>query len=287
MLNRESPAVEHPIADAPREQAGQGAERAVEPNAAATSAPDDLDAGQPNLLAPVHRWVWSNPRRRALNLLRFAEVEAAGGRDLVRASETTADPLLRRLFLVHAADEQRHADLFRQQGLTLLRSLAPAERGAASVDWLAPGERGLDDLQVEREGDAALLAFLHLSEKTAAQDFARYIAVLQADPQTREVFQRVLHDEAFHMRYTLAQLRRVAPDTHRKVLWKGRLGRIWKAYLRLAGGLAAVMGSVLLTVQYYLLLPPFALLAKRNARKDPDGWSPIAPQRNGALTQQY
>jgi rubrerythrin len=237
-------------------------------------------------MAPLHRWIWRNPRRRALNLLRFADVEADGGRDLVRAAELTADPVLRRSFLIHAADEQRHADLFRQRGLELLRTTAARPGESASAEWMAPGERGLDDLRVESEQEGALLAFLHLSEKAAAREFAAYAQALSGDPQTRAVFQAVMRDETFHMKYTDGQLRRLAPDPA-ALLWRARLSRLWKAYLRLAGGLAEMIASVILTLQFYLLLPAFALAAKRQARRTPDGWRVIAADRNGRLDRQY
>jgi hypothetical protein len=235
----------------------------------------------------IHWLVWRDPRRRAQNLLRFAEVEADGGRDLVRAAEVTSDPLLRRLFLKHALDEQRHADLFRGRGLALIRTLPPETASGLRADWLAPGERGLDDLRVEDEGDEALLAFLHLSEKAAARDFANYVAVLGGDPPTRAVFEKVLHDETFHMTYTRNQLLRVAPERADRRIWIARLRRFWKAYLRVAAALAGLIGGVMLLLQFYLLLPPFALLARRAAKKEPEGWSPVAPERNGALTGQY
>ena len=239
-------------------------------------------------LSSVHRWVWRDARRRANNLLRFAEVEADGGRDLVRAAEQTQDPLLRRLFLVHALDEQRHADLFRKRGLALMATLPPEAEADSRADWLAPGERGLDDLRVERERDGALLAFLHLSEKAAARDFTHYIAVLDGDPPTREVFEKIVHDETFHMTYTHAQLVRVAPKGHKRLLWMARLRRLWSLYLRFAGALAGVIGAVVLTVQYFILLPPFALLARRAQRRELAGWTPIAPDANGAaLKRQY
>ncbi|WP_332771081.1 ferritin-like domain-containing protein [Phenylobacterium sp.] len=240
-----------------------------------------------SLLSPLHRLVWRDARRRAYNLLRFAEVEADGGRDLVRAAEFTRDPLLRRLFLIHAADEQLHADLFRGRGLALLRTLPAGAQSAFRADWLAPGERGLDDLRVDDAPDDALLAFLHLSEKAAAKDFADYIEVLGADPPTRDVFEKVLHDEAFHMKYTHVQLLRVSPEGHRKLLWRARLGRFWKAYLRLAGALAGAIGTIILTLQYFVLIPLFALIAQHAARREPPGWAPVAPERNGALRRQY
>jgi rubrerythrin len=237
-------------------------------------------------LSIVHWLVWRDPSRRARNLLRFAEVEADGGRDLVRAAEVTADPLLRRLFLKHALDEQRHADLFRGRGLALVRH-APRAAAGLRAEWLAPGERGLDDVRVDEECDESLLAFLHLSEAAAARDFARYIAVLGGDPPTREVFEKVLHDEAFHMSYTRAQLERIAPGSTRTLIWRARLTRFWRAYLRLATALAGLIGGVVLTLQYFVILPPFALAAQRSARREALGWSPIAPSRNGALAGQY
>jgi hypothetical protein len=240
-----------------------------------------------SILSAVHWLAWRDPKRRAENLLRFAEVEADGGRDLVRAAEVTKDPVLRKLFLKHALDEQRHADLFRGRGLALIRTLPAGAASGVQADWLTPGERGLDDLRVEEEGDAALLAFLHLSEAAAARDFANYIAVLGADPPTRQVFEKVLHDETFHMSYTRVQLDRVAPKGARRRIWMARLRRFWKAYLRLASALAGVFGFIVLTVQYYLILPLFAWSSKQAAKKEPAGWNPVAPERNGPLDRQY
>src|SRR5919199_3754299 len=74
------------------------------------------------LLRPIHRWIWGDFDRRVRKLLAFAEVEADGGRDILRAAELTRDPLLRRLYLAHAIDELHHADLFRERSAALLRS---------------------------------------------------------------------------------------------------------------------------------------------------------------------
>ena len=235
------------------------------------------------LLKPLHRWVWADPRRRARKLFRFAETEADGARDLARAAELTRDPLLRRLYFRHAADEQRHADLFAGRGRDLLAT--QGDGGRFEANWLAPGERGLDDLRVEREADESLLAFLHLSENAAAGRFAVYAEVLDADPQTRAVFTRILEDEVFHMTYTRRQLARLSPRKQGLRLWQARAGRVWSAYLRVAAALAAVLGHVFLALQYFFLLPVFALLAKRAARKEAEGFS--GARRPTPLTSQY
>src|ERR1700759_2226710 len=112
------------------------------------------------MLQFLHRWIWRDPERCARKLFTFAETEADGGRDLVRAAELTQDPTLRRLFTVHALDEDRHAQLFRSRGAALSRSLPGRVSTAFQLNWVAPGERGLDDLRVDAGSDASLLAFL-------------------------------------------------------------------------------------------------------------------------------
>src|SRR6185369_17477719 len=121
------------------------------------------------MMQSLHRFVWRDAGRRARKLLDFAETEADGGRDLVRAAELTKDPVLRRLYTVHAADEEKHAALFRGRGAELMRALPASSPAKSQLNWLTPGERGLDDLRVDGKSDASLLAFLHLSEKTAAR----------------------------------------------------------------------------------------------------------------------
>jgi hypothetical protein len=249
-------------------------------------------------LAPLHRWVWRDVDRRARKLIHFAETEAEGGRHLAHAAELTSDPLLRRLFLRHALDEERHAALFRGRGQKLQRQRAVdgksgKKSGGFDADWLAPGERGLasesglDRLQVGGMSDSALLAFLHLSEKAAAERFALYGEMLEDDPETGAVFGNVLRDEVFHMTYTKTQLGRVAPARSRRVLWRARAGRFWRAYLRLAGALAGLLGGLFLTVQYFLLLPWFAIAAKRAARRESGGWHALAAGNQGTLESQY
>ena len=80
------------------------------------------------LMYPLHRWIWRDAHRRARKLFRFGETEADGGRDLARASELTSDPRLRGLYLRHAQDEQRHADMFRQQASAVFVTLGSQRR---------------------------------------------------------------------------------------------------------------------------------------------------------------
>ena len=154
--------------------------------------------------------------------------------------------------------------------------LAEGNHRPLIADWIAPGDRGLDDVRVEDEDAGALLAFLHLSECTAARNFALYSSVLGQDLPTRALFDHILRDEEFHMRYSRAELDRIAPGRRRLLLWKARLRRMWKGYLRLATAIAGMIAAIILTLQYFLFLPPFALLAKRAARREQGGWVEIA-----------
>src|SRR6266567_8716658 len=235
------------------------------------------------MLTPVHRWIWSDTDRRVQKLLRFSETETDGGRDILRAAEVTSDPLLRRLYLEHAIDEFRHGVLFRRRAAALVKVSPWRSNPGFQGDWLTQGGHGLDDLQVDGESDSDMLAFLHLSEKSAASRFTVYRDVMQHDTPTRAVFEEILHDETFHMNYTLTQLVRVEPERHRRHLWRARLSRLWKGYLRLATALAGMMGTLFLTIQYFILLPPFAWLAKSAERRELPGWVPISPERNRLL----
>jgi hypothetical protein len=78
------------------------------------------------------------------------------------------------------------------------------------------------------------------------------------------------------MNYTYTQLTRVSPATYRRHVWHARTKRIWNRYLRVAAAAANVMGNGLLTLIYFVVLPPFAWVAKRAERREPIGWTPIA-----------
>jgi len=238
------------------------------------------------MLRPVHRWIWSDFDRRVRKLLLFAEVETDGGRDILRAAEVPPDPLLRRLYLEHAIDELRHGDLFRERGAALLQSSGPRHRTFFSGTPL-PGGHGLDDLRVEGEPDHRLLAFLHVAEKAAASRFTIYRECVDDDPPTKAIFEQILRDEVFHMNYTYTQLARVSPESYRWQVWRARASRLWNRYLRLAAAIADLIGGAILTVMYFVLLPPFAWMARRAERRTPPGWTPISREHQDSLTSQY
>ena len=48
-----------------------------------------------------------------------------------------------------------------------------------------------------------------------------------------------------------------------------------------------MIGNAILTIMYFLLLPPFAWLAKRAERREQPGWTPIPRDRDESPTSQY
>ncbi len=238
-------------------------------------------------LSPLHRWIWSDAHRRARKLLRFGKTEEEGAHDLARASELTRDARLRRLYLRHARDEQRHAEMFRRRAIGVLLAQSHRPSSSFEANWLAPGERGLDNLRVDPERDDGLLAFLHLSERAAAGRFRVYEKALASDPETQRLFSDILRDEEFHMDYTRRELVRISPRKHGLRLFAARAHRLWTAYLRLASAVAGVLGGLMLVVQYFAVLPIFALLAKRAARREEQGWVTRNAEKSSTLTSQY
>ena len=70
-------------------------------------------------------------------------------------------------------------------------------------------------------------------------------------------------------------------------MWRARASRLWKRYLRVAASLAGLIGILMLTIQYFIVLPPFAWFAKRAERRESRGWTPIPRDRDRSPTSQY
>ena len=124
-----------------------------------------------------------------------------------------------------------------------------------------------------------------MAEKAAAGRFAIYREVVDDDPSTRAIFEEILRDEVFHMNYTYTQLARVLTGILSLAGLEARASRLWKRYLGVAAALANVIGGGVLTVIYFIVLPPFAWLARRASAREPVGWTPIAPTRQRSNSQ--
>jgi hypothetical protein len=235
---------------------------------------------------PIRRWIWRDAKRRARKLLSLGEAETERARDLLRASEMTSDPLLRRLYLEISVAEQRHGAMFRRRGIAILRALPDDSTSRLHTD-VPSRERGPDDLRVDEQADETVLAFVYCSARAAARHFSFYRDVSRGDKPTRAIFEEVVREERFHAERTITQLSLVSPRRYRRALWYARLRRIWKAYLRMASAMGAAIGGFILTIQYFVVLPPFAWLAKCAERREARGWIPTLAQSARSPRRQY
>jgi hypothetical protein len=176
--------------------------------------------------------------------------------------------------------------LFKQRGQALLRT-RPTPATTFFNGTPLPGGHGLDDLRVEDESDPRLLAFLHVAEKAAAGRFEIYRDCVTDDPETHAIFEEILRDEVFHMNYSYAQLNRVSPETSRRRVWAARASRLWKRYLRAIAAVASLIGDVMLTLIYFVVLWPFAWAAQRAERRETPGWQAMSGGRDNSPTSQY
>jgi hypothetical protein len=89
------------------------------------------------------------------------------------------------------------------------------------------------------------------------------------------------------MNYSYQQLGRLAPELQRRHVWRARGRRLWNRYVRVAAGIAGLIGDTLLTAMYFILLPPFAWIARRAERREAPGWRAIPPDRPASPTSHY
>lgn len=236
--------------------------------------------------------VWHDPVRRYRTLLAFSQTEADGGDNLLLAAARVDDEELRGHLLKHADDEVRHARLFKQRAAEVRAEVADA--GAADgahsdKAWDLPsdpnqGERDahgfLDDELLDERGEVSYVAMLHVAELNAEKLFKRFAEQNAHDPGTREVFEKILKDERYHVAYTGMFLDRWRQQGFGaevdRALKASRSSRLMGAWRRLGLRSAAGTSQLLLRVLYLTVLAPFGLLASR--KRAAAGWqAPAVP----------
>ena len=238
------------------------------------------------LLARRYTRVWSDPARKLQTLQGFAATEEDGGRDLELAARRSADPEVRGHFQRHAADELRHAALFRQHADTLRARLARAGQGEVDPARMYDLSRGRRGHEIDAHGffraglcdelgEVAYVAMLHVAEQRAARLFTLHGRLNAADPALAATFEEILRDEKYHVAYTERLLERWrAQGRGREVdegLRSARSSRFLAAWKRLGLRSAGGLVRMLLLLMYWTLLAPFGLAA-RAARPAP-AWS--------------
>jgi len=248
-----------------------------------------------------HRRVWSEPARKLRTLESFAATEEDGGRDLEVAARRAADPDLRAHLARHAADELRHAALFRDHAAELRGALALAARDALeperAYDLARHRSHELDAhgflraALCDEHGEIAYVAMLHVAERRAAELFRIHRDLNRGDPALAATFEAILKDEKYHVAYTERFLERWRAEGRGREVDAGlrlaRGSRFLGAWKRLGLRSATGVSHAVLWAAYWLLLWPFAL-ASRASRRRPalnELAGPVA--RTERITSQY
>ena len=230
----------------------------------------------------VSRVIWRRPERRILKMFDFSFTEEDSFRDMARAAELTSTPELRGKYMLHALDEARHADLFRQRSSRLMNALEhPQQRDAVALAMQARLQGAISlhesyhhNTLFEELGELEFLAFVYVAERRGAQQFRIYRELLQSDPESQVMFNRIMTEEKFHMSYSRQALDKLAQQGRssevRWALLRVRARRYWQAWLRFCRKFANVSNGFLFTTIYLLVLAPTAFLTR--PRLPAGGW---------------
>jgi len=223
---------------------------------------------------------WRLPGWPVRLLTAFSQAERGSFYDMLAAAEATDKPDLRRKYFEHALQESNHHALFKERIAALGGGKTRAERAAEEAGYLNDSGIVGGVTLYERLGELDFLAFVHVAEAQALEQFHVYCDRELPDPDTIHMLRTIMPDEKFHLTYTLRELKRRAKQgEEREVKWalfKVRWRRAWEAWLRFARDFGHFMSTLWLSLIYGLLVPPFRLAA----RLETGGWqSPRADKR--------
>lgn len=218
---------------------------------------------------------WRLPSGPLRLMTQFSQAERGSYYDMLVAAELTGRRDLRRRYLEHALDEGRHAGLF----LGRVQALGGADRTLAVLSdaaYLADaGIQGHETL-FERLGELQFLAFVHVAEADAVEQFQTYLRLGLPDAETAQMLRTILKDEAFHVSYSRAALEpyrlQGRQDEVRHALRTARRHRLLERWKAGAHHLGAVVSTLWLGLFYLVAVGPFSLIERRS----PGGWQ--APQ---------
>lgn len=213
--------------------------------------------------------VWRWPGHAARKLYGFALAEHGSMLDLRLAARVTGSPSRAAAYLRHADDEARHCQMFTKRARQLAReSGRPLE--------LPPPRADCEQLIAEL-GEVDFLAFVHVGEARAIEQFHAYIRYFRRTGRERDatLLETILVDEDRHAAYTRTLLVEVAggEPSARRALRRVRRWELWRRWLR-AGRFLAERVYVVTMVVVYAAAAPLSLLV-RWARPSRSGWRAV------------
>lgn len=188
----------------------------------------------------------------------FAEAERASMIDLVEAAQLTPDAERAALYLRHAEDESRHAQIFLSESRRIAEQHQLASIGPLRVDT---------ESLFRTLGEPAFAAFVALGETRGALQFEAYCDYFEARGETRMValFKRILEDETRHelQARTFTEALSLHP-TRLRIAMRAR--RLRAAYTRQASTLTNTLFS-LFAALLVILFSPLAWVLKHKKPK--------------------
>lgn len=230
------------------------------------------------LLNPI---IWRVPGHGARKLFGFSLAEHGSMLDLANAAHLAPTVERQALYLRHMLDEARHVRMFVTRSAELRAGEGKASLGFPVADT--------EDLFVSL-GEVRFLAFVHLGERRACQQFATYSMWFdrQEDRKSHAMFNAILRDEVRHESYTYALLVELAGSEvrARRALRAAALWEKWRTWRRL-GRFLAERAYFVVMLLIYLVGAPVTRLALASVRR-PGGWtvraaaipsrSPVSPR---------
>lgn len=206
------------------------------------------------LVTPI---VWRIPGHGARKLWRFARAEQGSRIDLLQAARLTTSLRRRALYLRHALDEARHAQMFWRRGNELA--------GAGSPPPVADTEE-----LFARLGELGFLAFVHRGEQRGRRLFEHYARHFgrRGDSRTQALFEGILVDEERHERYTAELLVELAGSeaAARRALRRAAVWEAWRTWRRAGRAIAGSLYTVAM-IAVYVVAGPIAAVASRLGRR--------------------
>lgn len=212
------------------------------------------------------QFAWRLPGGPQRLLTSFSQAERGSFYDMLAAAEQTERRELRRLYIEHALDESRHAGLF----IGRVQEMGGSDRTQAVLaDSAYLADKGIvgEESLFERLGELRFLAFVHVAEADAVEQFDTYLRLGLPDDETGTMLRGILKDEAFHVSYSRAALepyiaQGLEGQVRSELRWV-RLHRLWEGWKRFSHHIGAFVSSLWLGLLYLLVVGPFSLFERR------------------------
>lgn len=226
-------------------------------------------------LIPLSEIAWRLPGWPRRLLAAFSIAERGSMVDMLAAAETTPRREMRRKYFLHALDEWRHAGIFAGR----VRALGGPRREEAAMEdagtLMDHGVVGGETL-FERMGELEFLAFVHVAEADAVEQFHVYLDRELPDAETCLALRDILTDEKFHVSYSKQEVERYRRDGRQKevdgAIGRVRRRRVWEGWLRFSRDFGNVVSTGWLWILYAVVVAPFRLFA----RVETGGWQRVA-----------